>query len=108
MTTQISLPSLKITRLDLLLISDVDWFNAVAKLLVTIVGKKFGDVRPSTLQSLDRGEITEIDIFNGYIVKMGKEYGVPTPVNEQIYNFIKKIEKGEEKSSMENLKKIKL
>lgn len=100
-------PYAKVLNYNLLLISDADWFNAVAKLLVAIVGKKFGDVRPSTLQSLDRGEITEIDIFNGYIVKMGKEYGVPTPVNEQIYNFIKKIEKGEEKSSMENLKKIK-
>lgn len=100
-------PYATVLNYNLLLISDADWFNAIAKLLVTIVGKKFGDVRPSTLQSLDRGEITEIDIFNGYIVKQGKEYGVPTPVNEQIWNFIKKIEKGEEKSSMDNLKKIK-
>lgn len=100
-------PYATVLNYNLLLISDADWFNAIAKLLVTIVGKKFGDVRPSTLQSLDRGEITEIDIFNGYIVKQGKEYGVPTPVNEQIWNFIKKIEKGEEKSSMDNLKRIK-
>lgn len=100
-------PYATVLNYNLLLISDANWFNSIAKLLVTIVGKKFGDVRPSTLQSLDRGEKTEIDIFNGYIVKQGKEYGVPTPVNEQIWNFIKKIENGEEKSSMENLKKIK-
>ena len=100
-------PYATVLNYNLLLLSDAEWFNTIAKMLVTIVGKKFGDVRPSTLQSLDRGEKTEIDIFNGYIVKMGKEYGVPTPVNEQIYNFIKKIENGEEKSSMDNLKKIK-
>ena len=100
-------PYATVLNYNLLLISNANWFNAIAKLLVTIVGKKFGDVRPSTLQSLDRGEKTEIDIFNGYIVKQGKEYGVPTPVNEQIWNFIKKIENGEEKSSMDNLKKIK-
>ena len=100
-------PYATVLNYNLLLISDANWFNTIAKMLVTIVGKKFGDVRPSTLQSLDRGEKTEIDIFNGYIVKMGKEYGVPTPVNEQIYNFIKKIENGEAKSAMENLKSIK-
>ncbi len=100
-------PYATVLNYNLLLISNANWFNTIAKLLVTIVGKKFGDVRPSTLQSLDRGEKTEIDIFNGYIVKMGKEYGVPTPVNEQIYNFIKRIENGEDKSSMDNLKKIK-
>ena len=100
-------PYATVLNYNLLLISDANWFNTIAKMLVTIVGKKFGDVRPSTLQSLDRGEKTEIDIFNGYIVKMGKEYGVPTPVNEQIYNFIKKIENGEAKSAMANLKSIK-
>lgn len=100
-------PYAKVLNYNLLLISDAKWFNNMAKVLVTIVGRKFGNVRPSTLQSLDRGEKTEIDIFNGYIVKQGKEYGVPTPVNEQIWKFIHKIEDGEEKSSMDNLKKIK-
>lgn len=100
-------PYATVLNYNLLLISEADWFKSVCKAVVTVVGKKFGDVRPSTLQSLDRGEKTEIDIFNGYIVKMGKEYGVPTPVNEQIYDFIKRIENGEDKSSMDNLKKIK-
>lgn len=101
-------PYMKVLNYNLLLISKAAWFNSICKLVVTVVGKKFGDVRPSTLQSLDRGEKTEIDIFNGYIMRMGQKYGVATPVNEQIYNFIKKIEVGEEKSSMDNLDKIKL
>lgn len=101
-------PYAKVLNYNLLLLSEAKWFKAICKAVVSVVGKKFGDVRPSTLQSLDRGEKTEIDIFNGYIIEQGKLYGVPTPVNEQIWAFIKKIENGEEVSSMENLNKIKL
>ena len=101
-------PYAKVLNYNLLMISDANWFNKIAKMLVNIVGKRFGDVRPSTLQSLDRGEITEIDIFNGYIAKKGDEYGVPTPVNHQITEFIHKIERGEERSAMENLYRIEM
>lgn len=99
-------PYAKVLNYNLLLLSESNWYKKNCKKVVSFVGKKFGQVRPSTLQSLDRGEKTEIDIFNGYISKNGKKYGVPTPVNDQIYAFIKKIENGEEKSSMENLAKI--
>lgn len=101
-------PYATVLNYNLLLISDAKWFKSLCKLIVTIVGKKFGDVRPSTLQSLDRGEKTEIDIFNGYIAKKGDEFGVATPVNHQIWQFIKDIEEGKEVSSMDNLEKIKL
>lgn len=101
-------PYMKVLDYNLLLITDAKWFKSICKLVVNIVGKKFGDVRPSTLQSLDRGEKTEIDIFNGYIVENGKAVGVATPVNQQIYDFIKAIENGEEKSSMANLDRIKI
>lgn len=100
-------PYATVLNYNLLILSEAKWFKSLCKAIVNIVGKKFGDVRPSTLQSLDRGEKTEIDIFNGYIAKKGDEYGVPTPVNHQIWQFIKKIENGEEVSSMDNLDKIK-
>ncbi len=99
-------PYAKVLNYNLLLVSESNGYKRICKGLVSIVGKKFGLVRPSTLQSLDRGEKTEIDIFNGYISKNGKKYGVPTPVNDQIYDLIKKIENGEEKSSMDNLARI--
>lgn len=101
-------PYATVLNYNLLLLSSADWFKSICKMVVSVVGKKFGDVRPSTLQSLDRGEKTEIDIFNGYIAKKGDEYGVPTPVNHQIWQFIKDIEEGKEVSSMDNLDKIKL
>ena len=99
-------PYAKVLNYNLLLLSEADWFKNICCALVSVVGKRFGDVRPSTLQSLDRGEKTEIDIFNGYIVKNGEKTGVPTPVNRQIYDFIKRIEAGEEKSTLDNLERI--
>ncbi|MBQ7687604.1 MAG: ketopantoate reductase family protein, partial [Clostridia bacterium] len=58
-------PYAKVLNYNLLLLSEADWFKNICCALVSVVGKRFGDVRPSTLQSLDRGEKTEIDIFNG-------------------------------------------
>ncbi|MBQ7637987.1 MAG: ketopantoate reductase family protein [Clostridia bacterium] len=99
-------PYAKVLNYNLLILSEKMWFKKICALVVNVVGSRFGDVRPSTLQSLDRGEKTEIDIFNGYIIEQGKKAGVPTPVNQQIYDFIKAIENGEKKSSMSNLDEI--
>lgn len=48
--------------------------------------------RYSTLQDLDAGRHTEIDMFSGALMKMGKELGIPTPYNEYTYHMIKALE----------------
>lgn len=48
--------------------------------------------RYSTLQDLDNKRHTEVDVFAGSMVKMGKELGVPTPYNEFTYHMIKALE----------------
>lgn len=48
--------------------------------------------RYSTLQDIDAGRHTEIDMFSGALVRMGKELGIPTPYNEYTYHMIKAIE----------------
>lgn len=48
--------------------------------------------RYSTLQDLDAGRHTEIDMFSGALVRMGKELGIPTPYNEYTYHMIKAME----------------
>lgn len=48
--------------------------------------------RYSTLQDIDAGRHTEIDMFSGAIVRMGKELGIPTPYNEFTYHMIKALE----------------
>ena len=48
--------------------------------------------RYSTLQDLDAKRHTEVDMFAGAVVEMGKELGIPTPYNEFAYNAIKAME----------------
>ena len=48
--------------------------------------------RYSTLQDLDAGRHTEIDMFSGTLMHMGEELGIPTPYNEYTYHMIKALE----------------
>lgn len=93
---------------NLLMLGDNKIYNAICKGVVLLVGKsKYSSVKPSTLQSLERGEKTEIDIFNGYFSRMGKKYNVKTPVNDLLYKMIKQIESGERSITADNLEEFK-
>lgn len=48
--------------------------------------------RFSTLQDIEAGRHTEIDMFSGALMRMGKELGIPTPYNEYTYHMIKALE----------------
>ena len=48
--------------------------------------------RYSTLQDLDAKRHTEIDMFSGALMRMGKELGIPTPYNAFTYHIIKAME----------------
>lgn len=48
--------------------------------------------RFSTLQDLDAKRHTEIDMFSGTLVKLGKEMGIPTPFNDFAFHAIKCLE----------------
>lgn len=45
--------------------------------------------RPSTLQDLENHKKTEVEMFAGTVVDMGKKLGVPTPVSWMFYHGIK-------------------
>lgn len=47
----------------------------------------------STLQSIRRGQPTEIDFLNGAVVRRGADAGVPTPVNEELVNLVHEVER---------------
>ena len=59
-------------------------------------GKRLKNVpaanKPSTLQDLEAGRKTEVDMFAGTMMRLGKEYGVPTPYNELFYHAILVLE----------------
>jgi 2-dehydropantoate 2-reductase len=47
----------------------------------------------STLQSLKRKRPTEIDYLNGEVVRLGRELGVPTPLNAALVEMVHRIER---------------
>lgn len=50
------------------------------------------DARFSTLQDLDACRPTEIEMFSGAVVRLGKKMGVPTPYNEFTLHLIHALE----------------
>jgi 2-dehydropantoate 2-reductase len=58
-------------------------------------GQNLGTGRPSLLQDVMKGRRTEVDYLNGYVVRKGREVGVPTPMNEAIVEITRRMEAGE-------------
>jgi len=48
--------------------------------------------KTSMLQDIEAGRPTEVDQLAGTMVRLGKQYGVPTPVNEFYYHAIRVLE----------------
>lgn len=80
--------------------------NFINHLIIQIVGKKYRHLKSSSLQSLQRGQKTEIDYFNGYIVSLGKQVQVSTPINEKLVQMIKEIELHQRKITLDNINDI--
>lgn len=59
--------------------------------LVLFQGSNY-KARFSTLQDIDAGRHTEIEMFAGEMMKMGKELGIPVPYCEYTYHLIKALE----------------
>jgi 2-dehydropantoate 2-reductase len=71
-------------------------------LMIRIIGFKYKKLKSSSLQSLERGKTTEVDYFNGYIVKNSLQYGVNVPVNSAVVNMIHEIELKKRGISIQN------
>lgn len=52
------------------------------------------DGKTSMLQDIEARQKTEVEVFSGRVISLGKQYNIPTPVNERIFNSIKMLEKG--------------
>jgi len=48
--------------------------------------------RPSMLQDIEAERKTEVEMFAGKMIQLGKELGIPVPVNETFFRIIKVIE----------------
>lgn len=48
--------------------------------------------KTSMLQDVEAGRKTEVEMFAGKVIELGRRYNVPTPVNQQLFETIKQIE----------------
>jgi len=48
--------------------------------------------KPSLRQDLEAKRPCEVELFAGTVVELGKKHGIPTPVNQELYDKIKMIE----------------
>jgi 2-dehydropantoate 2-reductase len=48
--------------------------------------------KTSMLQDVEAGRKTEVEMLAGKVIELGKCYDVPTPVNQKLFELIKKIE----------------
>ncbi len=65
-----------------------DWYKVLSGLNPT--GKT------SMLQDVEAGRKTEVEMFAGRMIELGKRHGIPTPVNQKLFDKIKEIEARQE------------
>ncbi|WP_022667121.1 ketopantoate reductase family protein [Desulfospira joergensenii] len=75
-------------------------------LFLRILGFKYRRLKSSSLQSLERGEKTEIEFLTGFITSNARNLGIPVPVNDQVLTMVREIEAGRRKISSANIDQI--
>jgi 2-dehydropantoate 2-reductase len=61
-----------------------DWYDVLSKLSA--------EGKTSMLQDVEAGRKTEVEMFSGKVIELGKKLGVPTPVNERLFRLIRDME----------------
>ena len=70
----------------------VELDEADLKYWLDILGKLDPTGKPSMLQDVEAKRKTEVELFAGTVTRMGREYGIVTPTNDEIYRRIAEIE----------------
>ncbi len=84
---QVTEEAIAVARAGGVRLPDVDLMDAVWK-----IGEAMAEATSSTAQYIARGNRTEIDSLNGYIVRRGAEVEVPTPANQTLHALVKLLE----------------
>ena len=64
----------------------------ISHIALRLVTRKQKSYKSSSLQSLERGEPTEVDFLNGRIVTEATRLGIPAPCNSEITKIVHEIE----------------
>ena len=86
----------------------LDYSNSLKKafsfFIIPIAIRKHAKLKASMLQDLEKGKPTEVDAINGAVSDYGRKVGCPTPMNDCVVDIIHRIEQGELKPCVDNLK----
>ncbi len=85
------LPAIPLAGLKIVMSLPIPVSVFLMKLLMKLKGDD--SIVSSTLQSLRKGKITEIDFLNGEFVRLGEKIGVPAPYNAKVVELVHNIEK---------------
>jgi len=80
--------------------------NLRRNMILSIIGRKYRNLKSSSLTSLQRGGKTEVDTLNGWISNKARERNVSTPVNDYVVKIINEIENGQRAICSENLLEV--
>lgn len=87
-----SLPDFPIDRLQGLTAMPLEEASKIFSQTMTNLSKE--PLYGSILQSIKKGKPSEIDYFNGEIVRLGGKIGVAAPLNEKLVRMVHKVERG--------------
>jgi len=65
--------------------------------VVENIARRTAANRSSMLQDVLNGRMTEIDAINGAVVRLGRQAGIPTPLNEMCWRLVQALHPVEEK-----------
>lgn len=57
-----------------------------------VIGKLSPQAKPSMRQDTEAKRKSELELFAGTVIEMGKKHGVETPVNDELYRRIREME----------------
>ena len=81
--------------------------NPIELMLDKLIKDIGPNARDAVLHDHIKGRYSEVDEINGLITDLGKEYGVDTPINQEIVNLTRDIHARRRSPSIENLSILK-
>ncbi|MGE7780553.1 ketopantoate reductase family protein [Peribacillus sp. NPDC097264] len=58
-----------------------------------VLGTLSPNGKPSMAQDVEAQRISEVELFAGTVIELGEKYQIPTPINQELYDKIKKMER---------------
>jgi 2-dehydropantoate 2-reductase len=62
-----------------------------------------GNTKPSMLQDLEHGRLTEVDVVNGGVARRGRAHAIATPFNDRVVELVHAMERGERRPAASEL-----